>query len=120
MDSKVLARERKQLREDINSALEEEDDPLAAYDQFVKWTIKNYPDGDPSSGLLELLEEATGKFKDDSSYKGDLRYLKLWVHYARHVEKPVDVYNYLAGKGIGDGYALLYEEYAKALEKGGR
>lgn len=120
MDSKTLDRERRQLREAINLALEEEEDPLAAYDQFVKWTIKNYPQGDPNSGLVELLEEATGKFKDDQSYKGDLRYLKLWCQYARVVEKPAAVYGFLAANNIGTGYAMLYEEYAKCLEQDGR
>lgn len=120
MDPKVLDRERHQLRETIKSALEEEEDPLAAYDQFVKWTIKNYPEGDPNSGLVELLEEATRKFKDDQSYKGDLRYLKLWCQYARVVEKPATVYGFLAANGIGTGYAMLYEEYAKCAEHDGR
>lgn len=119
MDPKELARERRQLRAEINSALKEEDDPLAAYDQFVKWTIKNYAEGDPSSGLVELLEEATRKFKDDPSYKGDLRYLKLWCLYAQHVDKPVTVYAFLVANKIGSSYALLYEEYAKALEVDG-
>jgi checkpoint serine/threonine-protein kinase len=119
MNPKDLARERRQLRTEIDSALEGEDDPLAAYDQFVKWTIKNYTEGDPNSGLLELLEEATSKFKDDTNYKGDLRYLKLWCHYARKVEKPISVYAFLVANDIGNGYALLYEEYAKALEADG-
>jgi len=76
--------------------------------------------GDPNSGLVDLLEEATNKFKDDANYKGDLRYLKLWCQYARHVEKPASVYALLAANDIGSGYALLYEEYAKALEADGR
>lgn len=120
MDRNALARESRELRAEIDSALEEEDDPLAAYDQFVKWTMKNYTEGDPSSGLLELLEEATRKFKDDISYKGDLRYLKLWCQYAHHVDRPVDIYAFLVANDIGNGYALLYEEYAKALEIDGR
>jgi checkpoint serine/threonine-protein kinase len=120
MNPKDLARERRQLRAEIDSALEGEDDPLAAYDQFVKWTIKNYAEGDPDSGLVELLEEATRKFKDDANYKGDLRYLKLWCQYARQVDKPASVYAFLIANDIGNGYALLYEEYAKALEAGGR
>ena len=120
MNPKSLARERRQLRAEIDSALDGEDDPLEAYDHFVKWTIKNFAEGDPDSGLVELLEEATRKFKNDPNYKGDLRYLKLWCQYARQVEKPASVYAFLASKDIGSGYALLYEEYAKALEADGR
>jgi checkpoint serine/threonine-protein kinase len=120
MNHQDLAQERLQLRAEVDSALEGEDDPLAAYDQFVKWTIKNYAEGDPSSGLVELLAEATGKFKDDTNYKGDLRYLKLWCQYAHNVDKPTSVYAFLAANDIGKGYALLYEEYSKALEADGR
>lgn len=120
MNYNQLVRERRKLREQIDNALQEEDDPLAAYDQFVKWTIKNYAEEDSESGLVALLEEATGKFKDDSGYKSDLRYLKLWCQYARHVDSPVAVFALLVENDIGARFAMLYEEYAKALEAEGR
>ncbi|KAI6034825.1 hypothetical protein EDC04DRAFT_3034243 [Pisolithus marmoratus] len=66
-----------------------------------------------------LLEETLRKFKDDARYSGDLRYLKIWCSYAKMVEKPSVVYAYLVKREIGCVYALLWEEYAVALEKEG-
>ncbi|PCH42415.1 hypothetical protein WOLCODRAFT_144048 [Wolfiporia cocos MD-104 SS10] len=116
-----LAQERKTYRAKIDTALEEDPDPLTAYDAFVNWTLEHYPqDQIAHSGLLELLEEATRKFKDDAAYRGDLRYLKLWALYASHVEDASVVYTFLFANGIGTMYALTYWEYAAALERKGK
>lgn len=116
-----LAQECKTYRAKIDTALEEDPDPLTAYDAFVNWTLEHYPqDQIAHSGLLELLEEATRKFKDDAAYRGDLRYLKLWALYASHVEDASVVYTFLFANGIGTMYALTYWEYAAALERKGK
>jgi len=111
-----------QFRDKLETALEEEEDPLAVYYEFVQWTIKNYSEGDAKSGLIELLEESTRKFKSDPSYKTDLRYLKLWTMYAKYCERhgALSIYKYLMTNDIGISYSLLYEEYANALELSGR
>ncbi|KAG1886963.1 hypothetical protein F4604DRAFT_2040720 [Suillus subluteus] len=108
-----LDQEKEEYRASIAEALQEDEDPLAAYDDFVKWTAQQYSADD-------LLEETTRRFKDDLRYKGDLRYLKLWSAYAKQVERPTIIYSYLVKHDIGCVYALLYEEYAGALEKEGR
>jgi checkpoint serine/threonine-protein kinase len=102
--------------------LTEADDPLAAYHQFVQWTIKNYGESNPKSGLKDLLMEATLQFKDDPLYKADLRYLKLWALYARQVDKAdaLAIYASLVANDIGTSYSALYEDYANLLEGGGR
>ncbi|KAG1905494.1 uncharacterized protein F5891DRAFT_1253798 [Suillus fuscotomentosus] len=115
-----LDQEREEYRASIAEALQEDEDPLAAYDDFAKWTAQQYPADDMTSGLVELLEEITRRFKDDLRYKGDLRYLKLWSAYAKQVERPTIIYSYLVKHDIGCVYALLYEEYAGALEREGR
>ncbi|KZT73683.1 hypothetical protein DAEQUDRAFT_735394 [Daedalea quercina L-15889] len=120
-NSTDLLKKREQFREQIRTALEEDPDPLSAYDGFVKWTLEHYPNQHlAQSGLLELLEEATRKFKDDAAYKGDLRYLKLWLLYASHVEDPNVIHAYLLANGIGTVYAQTYWEHAAALECAGR
>jgi len=115
-------RERQKHRARLATALSEEDDPLAAYHQFVQWTIKNYGENDPRSGLLDLLKEATTQFKDDSLYKTDLRYLKLWALYARQMDKQgaIAIYSSLVSSEIGTSYSALYEDYANLLEEEGR
>jgi checkpoint serine/threonine-protein kinase len=108
-------------RSQIASEIDEADDPLALYDRFVKWIFDEYPrEHLASSGLVELLEEATRRYKDDSSYKSDLRYLKLWTLYASLVDKPSVVYKFILTNGIGTVYALLFEDYALTLERDGR
>lgn len=113
--------ESSRLRSQIASEIDEADDPLALYDRFVNWIFDEYPrEHLASSGLIELLEEATRRYKDDSSYKSDLRYLKLWTLYASLVDKPSVVYKFILTNGIGTVYALLFEDYALTLERDGR
>lgn len=111
-------------RINIELALDDPDaDPLGAYCAFVYWTLEAYPQGQSvESGLLELLEEATRVLKDDrvGQWRGELRYLKLWVLYASYVEKPVVVYRFLLANDVGTEHALLYEEYAAVLERDAR
>jgi len=118
-----LSATRNRLRINIELALDDEcGDPLDAYCRLVYWTIENYPQG-PSveSGLIELLEEATRVLKDDGGglWRGDLKYLKLWLLYASFVEKPTIIYKFLIANEIGTNFALLYEEYAAVLERDG-
>ncbi|KZT53512.1 hypothetical protein CALCODRAFT_486276 [Calocera cornea HHB12733] len=96
------------------------DDPLEPYVKFVKWTIDNYPAGQTAeSGIIPLVERTARRFKDDPRYKSDLRYLKVWVAYATYVQDPIVIYQHLLANEIGTHYALLYEEYANALERTG-
>jgi hypothetical protein len=119
-----LSATRNRLRINVELALDDEDgDPLDAYCRLVYWTIENYPQGPcAESGLIELLEEATRVLKDDRSglWRGDLKYLKLWLLYASFVEKPTIIYKFLIVNEIGANFALLYEEYAAVLERDGR
>jgi checkpoint serine/threonine-protein kinase len=117
----ALNAESSRLRLQIASEIDEADDPLELYDRFVKWIFDKYPrEHFASSGLVELLEEATRRYNGDPSYKSDLRYLKLWTLYASLVDKPSAVYKFILTNGIGTVYALLFEDYALALERDGR
>lgn len=115
---------RNRLRINVEIALEDEDDdPLEAYCRLVYWTVENYPQGHSAeSGLLELLEEATRVLKDnrDGRWRGEMRYLKLWLLYASYVERPTVIYRFLIANDIGIEFSLLYEEYAAVLERDGR
>ncbi|KAJ7717636.1 Mad3/BUB1 homology region 1-domain-containing protein [Mycena maculata] len=119
-----LAATRNRLRINVAIALEdEEDDSLEAYCRLINWTLENYPQGHSAeSGLLELLEEATRVLKDDRDgrWRGEIKYLKLWLLYASFVEKPTIIYNFLIANEIGTEFALLYEEFAAVLERDGR
>ena len=117
----AISAESSRRRSQIASEIDEAEDSLALYDRFVKWIFDEYPrEHLASSGLVVLLEEATRRYKDDSSYKSDLRYLKLWTLYASLVDKPSVVYKFILTNGIGTVYALLFEDYALTLERDGR
>jgi checkpoint serine/threonine-protein kinase len=96
------------------------EDPLAVYNSFIQWTLQAYPPSDPNSGLIELLEETTRKFKDDDAYKSDERYLDIWILYANEVDKPSEVYKFCVKRGIGITRGKFYEEYARVLEMSGK
>lgn len=104
-----------------NQVDDDVEDPLAVYDQYVQWTLSNYP---PEfiglSGLLETLEEATRKFKGDEAIKADRRYLKMWFLYGSLVDRPSVVFKHLLTRGIGLGSAQLYLDYSLILERAGR
>lgn len=121
LPSSQLSQEREKYKQETERALKQDPDPLAAYDSFVKWTLRNYSDSELAhSGLLELLEEATRTFVDDWTYKTDWRYLKLWLLYANHVQEPATVYAYILAHDIGIAFAQIYQEYATLLEKNGQ
>ncbi|KAG6885669.1 hypothetical protein C0993_011433 [Termitomyces sp. T159_Od127] len=113
--------ERQSFKQKLAAAVNEEDDPLSVYVEFVQWTIKNCGE-DPNSGLKELLVQATRAFMNDPIYKTDLRYLKLWTLYAGQVDRAnaIDIYANLLASEIGTSFALLYEGYATLLEVEGR
>lgn len=108
------------LREAI-SRREHSQDPLEAYDKYIRWTLEVYPQGhNQESRLVDLLEETVRAFQDDTRYRADVRYLKWCIFYARYVETPDDVYMHLLSNGIGIEYSALYEAYCHWLEKSGR
>lgn len=113
-----LRAQRKQFEDLVQSEENaESDDPLDAWQKYVKWCIDNYPSGQASeSDLLVILERCTRLFKSSTQYRNDVRYLRLWILYARNVDCPSDVYNYLLANEIGTSLASLYEELALVYE----
>ncbi|ERS97972.1 BUB protein kinase [Sporothrix schenckii ATCC 58251] len=97
----------------------ESDDPLDAYDRYVRWTLDAYPSAQatPQSQLHLLLERATKAFVGAAQYRNDPRYLRLWLHYIHFFsDAPHETYVYLSRHNIGENLALFYEEYAAWLE----
>ncbi len=98
-----------------------------------------YPNGGKEAGLVELLERAVTAFQDDPRYTNDIRYLRLWVQYVRACvcgrvgdqqwpcwlqadmcEDSLDIFAFLASRGIGSQLALYYEAHALDLERAGK
>ncbi|KAL9618866.1 MAG: hypothetical protein Q9160_006456 [Pyrenula sp. 1 TL-2023] len=104
-------------------SIDDSDDPLDIFDRYVKWTLNAYPSAQasPQSQLQPLLERATKTFLNNTHYKNDPRYLKLWLHYIRlFSDAPREMFAFLARHKVGEGLALFYEEFAAWLEGAGR
>ncbi|KAK4205328.1 putative checkpoint serine/threonine-protein kinase [Triangularia verruculosa] len=103
--------------------IEESDDPLDVWDRYVKWTLEAYPSAQATgeSGLVGVLERATRGFVGDKRYRNDGRYVRMWVWYIGwFMDNKREGYVFLSSKGIGEGLAVFYEEYAGWLESVGR
>lgn len=112
--------ERVLMEKDLEN-LEELDDPIQPYLDYIQWIKTNYPSGKSvESGLIQVLERCTSQFRDLEFYKNDPRYLKVWLTYAKYSDNPRDIFIYLARKEIGTSLALYYEEYANFLETNNR
>lgn len=110
-----------EFEEELKTA-RDEDDPLEVWLRYINWTVAAFPSGHSAeSGLLQLLERATKEFANDSDYKNDPRYLRLWIQYAKDFsDAPREIFAYLTRHDIGQKRALFYEEYAALLESTGR
>ena len=112
----LLKKQRELFRAQIAA---DDDDALAPYERYVSWLTERAeasPQGPFDLELLTVLEEAVRSRKDDPDYKNDVRYGKLWLNYAKHVEKSDVVYVFLLKNEIGTKNAQLYEDYATSLE----
>jgi len=85
---------------------------------YVLFIIQHNPSS--ASHLLPLLESTTRRFLNDARYVQDARYLKLWIMYARHVERREVVWAFLEARDVGTHHAVFYEEWAAAAEALGR
>lgn len=102
--------------------LENMDDPLELFLEYISWTNHVFPQGGTSkkSDMLDILERCLLYFKDIETYYNDPRYLKIWLWYielycSMSFTEAKDVYIYMLRKGIGIKLSLLYEEFSQLL-----
>lgn len=117
-----LAAKRKDFESKVaQDKLDESDDPLSVWEEYIDWIVDSYPSGGASadSGLVPLLERATRSLKDDERCRDSYRYLRLWLLYSRNVDSTEVVLNWLLANEVGTGCAALYEEAASVAETKG-
>ena len=51
--------------------------------RFIKWSQGNANTGSRRTELLPLLERCTRELQADERYRGDVRYLRVWIQYVR-------------------------------------
>nr|XP_019043872.1 BUB protein kinase [Kwoniella bestiolae CBS 10118]OCF22802.1 BUB protein kinase [Kwoniella bestiolae CBS 10118] len=125
---KVVQEGHERFRKDIEEAekrdREGEDmidgilDILDVYNKYILFVVQHHPSSD--THLLPLLETTTRRFISDTRYTQDIRYLKLWVMYARQIERREEIWSFLESRDIGTRHSVFYEEWASALEGLGR
>lgn len=113
-----LAEQRLKFEKNLDPQfLQDLDDPLDSYLQYIKWIRENYRSGNTHESLLiQVLERTTHDFKDDDYYKNEIRYFKVWLEYITYSDHPGDVFNYLFKKKIGSDLSLFYENYSLFFE----
>ncbi|EPY49744.1 mitotic spindle checkpoint protein Mad3 [Schizosaccharomyces cryophilus OY26] len=99
---------------------DEEEDPLQIWIDYIQWTLNSYPQGNTTeSGLLSLLERCSQHFIKVPVYKNDIRYLRIWMQYAKYVDDPAELFSFLSLHEIGTNFSLYYEEFASYYESKG-
>ena len=93
-----------------------QDDPMAVWDDYIKWAQQNATSDKLSSKIVTLLQRCTRAFQKDERYKNDPRYLRVWIKYIDTVRDPVDIFAFLEANGIGQRLALFYSSWALVLE----
>lgn len=66
-----------------------------------------------------MLEQTTRRFIHTKQYQQDVRYLRLWILYAKYVDCPRDIFRFLEANDLGTSAAAFYEEWA-AVEENSR
>ena len=87
---------------------------LSLSGRYIMFTVQHHPSS--ATHLLPLLESTVRRFAQDPRYKQDIRHLKLWTMYSRHVERKEDIWALLESKDIGTNHAEFYEEWAASAE----
>ena len=91
-----------------------ENDPLSVWDGYIRWAHQNSKSN--PSHLNGLLLRCTREFQCDDRYKGDPRYLRIWIKYIDTADKPLELFNHLERNGIGSELALFYTSWSLVLE----
>ena len=55
------------------------DDPIAPWENYIRWTEQTFPRGGKESNMRLLLERCVQQFKDEARYKNDPRYVSAWL-----------------------------------------
>jgi hypothetical protein len=80
-------------------------DPLALYISYIHTTHNH-----------ALLEHTLNKFRQDSRYLNDMRYIELWILRGDSLPNPIGMYIQILQEGIGTQCALLYVSLARLYE----
>lgn len=104
--------------------LEDMDDPLDLFLDYMIWISTSYIEVDSESGqevLRSTMERCLIYIQDMETYRNDPRFLKIWIWYinlflSNNFHESENTFKYMFNKGIGTKLSLFYEEFSKLLE----
>ncbi len=91
-----------------------ESDPMAVWDSYIRWAQQNI--ALKPTHCSSLLKRCTQQYQSSERYKGDPRYLRVWIKYIDTVEQPLETFAHLERCGIGSDLALFYTSWSLVLE----
>ncbi|XP_077242210.1 protein kinase and Mad3-BUB1-I domain-containing protein isoform X2 [Tasmannia lanceolata] len=92
------------------------DDPIFPWLQSIKKGTDDFKQNpDLGAHLLKLLEDCIKNFENESRYRNDIRFLKVWILYADAIHDFEAVFRRMEEKNIFLTHSLLYEAYAAFL-----
>ncbi|PRT54811.1 Checkpoint serine/threonine-protein kinase BUB1 [Wickerhamiella sorbophila] len=98
----------------IDKALGTLDDPIQLYIERID-ALHIFSTEVAKTLLKKTLVDGTLRFRQNPVYENNVKYLRLWLEFAKLASDPVLVFKYIAQKRIASKLALFYEEYAKLL-----
>eukprot|EP00878_Enallax_costatus_P034037 GHUV01037642.1.p2 GENE.GHUV01037642.1~~GHUV01037642.1.p2 ORF type:complete len:134 (+),score=39.75 GHUV01037642.1:446-847(+) len=75
--SRELEEAKRTFLENIKTA----EDPLAAWQRYIKWTQEQFAAQGSKSELQQVLELATKTLSSTKRHNNDVRFLRIWVQY---------------------------------------
>ncbi len=89
-------------------------DPIAIWDSYIRWAQQNIALN--PAYCSTLLKRCTHQYQSCERYKGDPRYLRIWIKYIDTVDQPLEAFAHLERCGIGSDLALFYTSWSLVLE----
>ena len=91
-------------------------DPLEDWYEYIKWMQQSKLSGIGSDEVLGVFQRCTKEFLNDSRYKNDPRYCRIWIQYADLCQDPSDVFAFMKANSIAVGLALFWTSWSFVLD----
>jgi hypothetical protein len=66
--------------------------------------------------LLNIFDRCTRSLQDLPQYKNSWKYVSIWVDYANQHSKPLELFQRMQSKRIGEKLCLFYQAWGAVLE----
>ncbi|XP_053212201.1 mitotic checkpoint serine/threonine-protein kinase BUB1 beta-like [Panonychus citri] len=99
--------------------LDDGDDPLQNWLEFIDWIEQSYPCGGKEGRLMDVLTDCVQRFIEDSRYGDDERFYSVFARYRRRLSEPLEKYDSLFAKKVFTKLASFYIDWSWLFETAG-